>query len=38
MLLGFLAQRRKYNLIGPSVAHGINNAAVVFLSSLPYLF
>jgi membrane protease YdiL (CAAX protease family) len=38
MFLGFLAQRRKYNLIGPSVAHGINNAAVVFLSSLPYLF
>ena len=38
MFLGFLAQRRKYNLIGPSVAHGINNAVVVFLSSLPYLF
>ena len=38
MLLGFLAQRRNYNLIGPSMAHGINNAAVVFLSSLPYLF
>jgi len=34
----FLAQQRKYNILGPSVAHGMNNAVVVLLSSLPYLF
>lgn len=38
VFLGLLAQQRNYNLLGPSVAHGINNAVVVFLSSLPYLF
>ena len=38
ILLGFLAQQRNYNLLGPSVAHGVNNAVVVFLSSLPFLF
>jgi membrane protease YdiL (CAAX protease family) len=38
MFLGFLAQQRKYNILGPSVAHGMNNAVVVLLSSLPYLF
>ncbi|MFW9770426.1 MAG: lysostaphin resistance A-like protein [Candidatus Thorarchaeota archaeon] len=36
MLLGELAQRRNYNLIGPSVAHGFNNAAVVVLASLGF--
>ena len=38
ILLGFLAQQRNYNLLGPSVAHGINNAVVVFLTSIPFLF
>ncbi len=38
VFLGLLAQKRNYNLLGPSVAHGINNAVVVFLSSMPYLF
>lgn len=38
VFLGFLAQQRNYNLLGPSVAHGMNNAVVVLLSSLPFLF
>ena len=38
IFLGFLAQQRNYNLLGPSVAHGVNNAVVVFLSSIPFLF
>lgn len=38
IFLGFLAQQRNYNIIGPSVAHGMNNAVVVLLSSLPFLF
>ncbi len=38
IFLGFLAQQRKYNIIGPTVAHGMNNAVVVLLSSLPFLF
>ncbi|MFW9834532.1 MAG: lysostaphin resistance A-like protein [Candidatus Thorarchaeota archaeon] len=38
MFLGYLAQKRKYTLLGPSIAHGINNAGVVFLASLPFLF
>jgi membrane protease YdiL (CAAX protease family) len=38
MLLGFLAQQRNYNILGPSVAHGMNNAVVVLLSSIPFLF
>jgi membrane protease YdiL (CAAX protease family) len=38
IFLGFLAQQRKYNLLGPSVAHGVNNAVVVFLTSIPFLF
>ena len=37
IFLGILAQQRKYNLLGPSIAHGMNNAVVVFLSSLPFL-
>ncbi|MHA1480864.1 MAG: lysostaphin resistance A-like protein, partial [Candidatus Thorarchaeota archaeon] len=31
LFLGYLAQRRKYSLLGPSVAHGFNNAAVIVL-------
>lgn len=38
MFLGFLAQQRKYRLLGPTIAHGLNNAFVIFLASLPYLF
>jgi len=38
VFLGFLAQKRNYNILGPSIAHGMNNAFVVFLSSLPFLF
>jgi len=38
IFLGFLAQKRNYNILGPSIAHGINNTMVVFLVSLPYLF
>jgi membrane protease YdiL (CAAX protease family) len=38
MFLGFLAQQRNYNILGPSVAHGMNNAVVVLLSSIPFLF
>lgn len=38
VLLGFLAQQRSYSLLGPSLAHGVNNSVVVFLSSIPFLF
>ncbi|MHA1576887.1 MAG: lysostaphin resistance A-like protein, partial [Candidatus Thorarchaeota archaeon] len=31
LFLGFLAQKRKYSVLGPSVAHGFNNAAVIVL-------
>jgi membrane protease YdiL (CAAX protease family) len=36
MFLGDLAQRRSYNILGPSIAHGMNNAIVVILSSLGF--
>jgi len=36
VFLGDLAQRRNYNILGPSVAHGMNNAIVVILSSLGF--
>lgn len=36
MFLGDLAQRRNYNIVGPSVAHGFNNAVVVVLASLGF--
>ena len=36
MFLGDLAQRRNYNILGPSVAHGFNNAVVVILVSLGF--
>lgn len=36
MFLGDLAQRRNYNIVGPSVAHGFNNAIVVVLASLGF--
>ncbi|MHA2076092.1 MAG: CPBP family intramembrane glutamic endopeptidase [Candidatus Thorarchaeota archaeon] len=36
MFLGDLAQRRNYNIVGPTVAHGFNNALVVVLVSLGF--
>ncbi|MHA1420884.1 MAG: lysostaphin resistance A-like protein [Candidatus Thorarchaeota archaeon] len=32
LLLGYLAQRRKYSLLGPTVAHGVNNSAIIILT------
>ena len=34
LLLGYLAQKRKYSIIGPTIAHGVNNSAVVILALL----
>jgi len=34
LFLGYLAQKRNYSIIGPTVAHGINNSAVVILALL----
>jgi len=34
MLLGYLAQKRKYSIMGPTIAHGVNNSAVVILALL----
>lgn len=34
LFMGYLAQRRKYSLIGPIVAHGVNNSAVVIFALL----
>ena len=34
MFLGYLAQERNYSIMGPTVAHGFNNAAVVVLALL----
>ncbi len=31
LFLGYLAQKRNYSIIGPTVAHGINNSAVAIL-------
>lgn len=36
LFLGDLAQRRNYNLLGPSVAHGFNNALVIVLTTLGF--
>ncbi|MFW9980830.1 MAG: lysostaphin resistance A-like protein, partial [Candidatus Thorarchaeota archaeon] len=36
MFLGDLAQRRNYNIIGPSVAHGLNNSIVIVLASIGF--
>jgi membrane protease YdiL (CAAX protease family) len=32
MFLGYLAQKRNYSLLGPTVAHGFNNSVVIILS------
>jgi membrane protease YdiL (CAAX protease family) len=34
MFLGYLAQKRSYSLLGPTVAHGFNNSLVIILSLL----
>jgi membrane protease YdiL (CAAX protease family) len=34
MFLGYLAQKRNYSLLGPTVAHGFNNSLVIILSLL----
>jgi membrane protease YdiL (CAAX protease family) len=34
MFLGYLAQKTKYSMIGPTIAHGLNNAFVVVLATL----
>jgi membrane protease YdiL (CAAX protease family) len=34
LFLGYLAQKRNYSIIGPTVAHGINNSVVVILALL----
>ena len=34
LLLGYLAQKRKYSIIGPTIAHGVNNSAVVIFALL----
>jgi len=36
LFLGYLAQKRNYAIIGPTVAHGFNNAAVVVLLFLGF--
>ena len=36
MFLGYLAQKRKYSILGPTVAHGFNNAAVVILAAFGF--
>lgn len=36
VFLGYLAQKRKYSILGPTVAHGFNNAAVVILASMGF--
>ncbi len=34
IFLGYLAQKRNYSLLGPTVAHGFNNSLVIILSIL----
>ncbi|MCK5390189.1 MAG: CPBP family intramembrane metalloprotease [Candidatus Thorarchaeota archaeon] len=34
LFLGYLAQKRNYSIIGPTVAHGINNSAIVIMALL----
>ena len=36
VFLGRFAQKRKYSILGPTVAHGFNNAAVVVLASMGF--
>ncbi len=34
LFLGYLAQRRNYSILGPTVAHGFNNSIVIILALL----
>lgn len=34
LFLGYLAQRRNYSILGPTVAHGFNNSMVIILTLL----
>jgi len=34
LFLGFLAQKRNYSILGPTVAHGFNNSMVIILTLL----
>jgi membrane protease YdiL (CAAX protease family) len=36
LFLGYLAQKRDYSILAPTVAHGFNNAIVVVLASLGF--
>lgn len=36
LFLGFLAQRTKYSILGPTIAHGLNNSVVVLLGFLGF--
>jgi membrane protease YdiL (CAAX protease family) len=36
LFLGYLAQKRRYSILGPAVAHGFNNAMVVVLASFGF--
>jgi membrane protease YdiL (CAAX protease family) len=36
LFLGWLAQKRNYSILGPTVAHGLNNSVVVFLTFLGF--
>lgn len=36
LFLGYLAQKRNYSIMAPTVAHGFNNAAVVVLAFLGF--
>jgi membrane protease YdiL (CAAX protease family) len=36
LFLGYLAQKRRYSVLGPAVAHGFNNAMVVVLTALGF--
>lgn len=34
LFLGYLAQKRNYSIVGPTIAHGINNSIVIFIAFL----
>ncbi|MHA2361406.1 MAG: CPBP family intramembrane glutamic endopeptidase [Candidatus Thorarchaeota archaeon] len=36
LFLGYLAQKRKYSILGPTVAHGFHNAAIVILAAFGF--
>ncbi|MHA1771701.1 MAG: lysostaphin resistance A-like protein [Candidatus Thorarchaeota archaeon] len=36
LILGYLAQKQKYSLLAPSVAHGVNNSMIIILGFLGF--